>query len=171
MAILDKSGKLFGRINIIDFVFGLSVLLGVLGVFLVQSGLHVTSGQVVEGETDILIAVQIPKLTTLDPKLFVPGEKTAITIRNQPRGDVLIDKVETAPTKMTVFSSAGEALLIDDLAMANSFDNTLWLRDHAKITKDGYVTEGVKVKVGLPIELEGFKYRVYGKIVNVKALQ
>jgi len=42
------------------------------------------------------------------------------------------------------------------------------LRDHATITKEGYVAEGVKVKVGVPVDLEGFKYFVHGGIVDVR---
>jgi hypothetical protein len=171
MALIDQNGRLFGRINIIDSVFTLAVVLGVAGVFLVQSGVHVTSGQVVQGETDIAITVFIPLFKTLDSELFKPGEKTSITIRNQPRGDVLIEGVEKTPVKMTAIFQNGQTQIVDDLAQVNSMDYTLRLRDHAKITKDGYVAEGVKVKVGLPMELEGFKYRVYGKIVNVEPIE
>lgn len=171
MALIDANGKLFGRINVIDLMIGAMVLAGVLGVFLVQSGTYVTSGQVVEGESDIAVSIQIPMLKTLDSNLFVPGQKTSITIRNQPRGEVMIESVKREPARMMVASSDGTARLVEDLAQENSFNYTLRLRDHAKITKDGYVTEGVKVKVGLPIELEGFKYRVHGKIVDVEALQ
>lgn len=169
MALLNEQGKLLGRINIVDFIIGGIILLGVLGIFLVQSGTHITSGQMVEGETDILITVQIPNLKTLDPQLFEPHKKTAITIRNQPRGDVLIEQVSSNPVRITGVLPSGKPVLVDDLAQTNGYDYLIQLKDHAKITKDGYVSEGVKVKVGLPIELEGFKYRVYGKIVNVEA--
>jgi hypothetical protein len=169
MSIINEQGKLFGRINVIDFIFSSAVVLGVAGVFLVQSGTHVTSGQVVEGESDIVMTIQVPRFTTMDADLFKPGEKTAITVRNQPRGDVLIENVYKSPSRVTMLGSNGKAQAIDDLALGNTYDFTIRLKDHAKITQDGYVTEGVKVKVGLPIELEGFKYRVYGKIVNVEA--
>jgi Domain of unknown function (DUF4330) len=171
MSILDKNGKIFGKINIVDFVVGSAITLGVLGVFLVQSGTHITSGNVVEGEKDIAIVVQLPMLRTLDKNLFVAGDKTSITIRNQPRGEVLIQKVEVNPVTITE-SSVGSHHVASypDPSQPNSYDFTMTLKDHAKVTKEGYVTEGVKVKVGLPIELEGFKYRVYGKIIDVEAM-
>lgn len=171
MAFLNEDGRLFGRFNILDVVVGSAVVLGVAGVFLVQSGTQVTSGQVVEGESDILISVQIPSLKTLDPDLFEPDKNTSITIRNQPRGEVLIESVKSNPTKVTMLGSNQKPLAVQDLAQANSYDYTLVLKDHAQVTKDGFVTEGVKVKIGLPIELEGFNYRVYGKIVDVEAVQ
>lgn len=171
MPILNSEGRLFGRFNVLDVVVTGAIALGVAGVFLVQSGTQVTSGQVVEGETDILVYVQIPSLKTLDRELFEPDKNTSITIRNQPRGEVLIESVKSAPTKVTMLGSNQKPLAVDDIAMANSYDYTVVLKDHAKITKDGFVTEGVKVKIGLPIELEGFNYRVYGKIVDVQAAQ
>jgi hypothetical protein len=125
----------------------------------------------VMGESDIAVTVQIPNLKTLDKKLFEPGKKTAITIRNQPRGEVTIHTVESNPTQITLMGSGGNAQTVPDLAQKNGYDYLITLHDHAKVTKEGYVAEGVKVKVGLPIELEGFKYRVYGKIVNVEAIQ
>jgi hypothetical protein len=171
MALINKDGKLLGRFNILDSVFAGAVTLGLLGIFLVQSGTHVTSGQMVEGESDIAVTVQIPNLKTLDSKLFEPGKMTAITIRNQPRGEVKIESVDMHPVRMTLANAAGKPLLVDDLSQANGYDYLITLRDHAKVTKEGYVAEGVKVKIGLPIELEGFKYRVYGKIVDVEAVQ
>ena len=43
--------------------------------------------------------------------------------------------------------------------------------DDAKITKDGPVVGGNKLKIGLPIVLEGFNYRLSGTVANVKLLE
>ncbi len=171
MALVDERGRLFGRVNVVDFVIGIIIVLMVAGVFLVQSGTHITSGQVVEGETDIVTTILIPNLKSMDSELFQAGKMTAITIRNQPRGEVLIQDVKKEPVRMTMMTPNGQPQVIQDIAQQNALDYTLQLKDHAKITKDGYVAGGVKVKVGLPIELEGFKYRVYGKIVDVQPLK
>ena len=45
------------------------------------------------------------------------------------------------------------------------------LIDEAKITKDGPVVGGNKIKIGLPIVLEGFNYRIGGTISNVQVLE
>jgi hypothetical protein len=161
--------RFLGKWNVLDAsVLGV-LALAATGVLLVQSGFHVTSGQVVDAEKDIAISVQIPMLKTLDPGLFKAGEQTSITIRNQPRGEVAILSAKHTPVQVAL-PGAGGAKAYDDPTQRNSYDFLLTLKDHAKQTKDGYVTEGVKVKVGLPIELEGFKYRVYGKIVDVNPL-
>jgi hypothetical protein len=163
MALMDKNGRLFGRFNVLDTAVASLIGLMVLGVFVVQSGLHTTSGQVVEGESDIQIHVQISDFKTLDPQLFVPGNATHITIRNQPRGDVTITSAQCKRIQV----SLGNGAVANDAAEPNGHECFVVLRDHALVTKDGYVTEGVKVKVGLGIELEGFKYRVYGRITDV----
>lgn len=166
-----NDGKVLGKWNILDAsLVGVFALVAV-GIMLVQSGSLVTSGKEVQGESDIRITVQIPSLKTLDKSLFVPGKTTAITIRNQPRGDVKIESVKISPVQAVFLNSLNHAVSVEDLSQKNSYDYTITLKDHALIAKDGYVTEGVKVKIGLPIELEGFKYRVYGKIVDVNPIK
>jgi hypothetical protein len=68
---------------------------------------------------------------------------------------------------MVVTNASGQTRLIPDPTLAYSVDYELQLRDHALITSDGYVANGVKLKVGLPIELEGPTYRIPAAIVAV----
>jgi len=171
LKLIDDDGRLFGRFNVIDTLTTGVIMAGVLGFFLVQSGYHETSGQIVEGETDIRVVVQISNLKTLDPDLFVEGQETSITIRNQPRGKVKIERAEHKPVQTSVQDKNGNLHGGADYSEPNGHDFFVWLRDHAKITKDGYVANGVKVKIGLPIELEGFKYRAYGRIIDVEAIE
>ena len=166
MSFLDKEGRLFGRLNVLDAAVAVLIGLMIVGVFAVQSGLHTTSGQVVQGETDIHIAVQISDFKTLDPNLFKPQQTTSITIRNQPRGQVEI----VSSTCERIQTVVGDNRVGQDPAEPNGYECFVVLKDHALVTKDGYVTNGVKVKVGLGIELEGFKYRVYGRITDVTAM-
>jgi hypothetical protein len=165
---LDDRGRLFGRISVIDLLLIGVVVLTLLGVMLVRSRLHMTSGTQVERIAPIYITVQIPNLKTLDPQMFKTGDHTSVTIRNQPRGDVRLVNVTMQPVHVTFAGPNGKPYRVPDLAQEHGYDYTLVLEDMAHVTKTGYVTEGVKVKVGLPIELEGFRYRVYGKIINVQ---
>lgn len=165
---LDSSGRLFGKINIIDFTsLGVLALVAV-GVIAVQSGWHKTSGQMVKGETDIEYTILLRNLKTLQPDLFVPGKKLAITIRNQPRGDVSIVDSKVSPKKLVVPMANGSFKLVDDPSDKYGYDYLVRLRDHALVSADGYVTEGIKVKIGLPIEVEGYNYRVTGIIADVQ---
>jgi hypothetical protein len=165
---MDDSGRLFGKINLIDFSALLVLLLAAVGVIAVQSGWHQTSGQVVKGETDIEYTVMLYNLRTLQPDLFKPGKTLSITIRNQPRGEVKIVNASYERKKSAVPLSSGQVNVIDDPTQPNAYDYRITLRDHALISHEGYVTEGIKVKIGLPIEVEGFNYRVNGIISDVR---
>jgi hypothetical protein len=167
--LLDSNGRLLGKYNIFDaMMLGIALLIGV-GLLAVQSGWHQTSGETIKGEADIEYTVLLRNLKTLKKDLFVPGKTLSITIRNQPRGEVTILDAQVTPKKLAVPTATGEAKVIDDPADLYGYDYLIQLKDHALVTDEGYVTEGIKVKVGLPIEVEGFDYRVNGVIADVKA--
>jgi hypothetical protein len=166
--IIDPSGRLFGKINIIDFGGLALALLVTLGIMAVQSGMYKTSGQVIKGEGDIQYTIYIRNLKTMQPELFVPGKKLSITIRNQPRGEVSIVSVKQTPKHSSFMLPSGELKTVTDPADPLGNDYLVTLRDHALFTQDGYVTEGIKVKIGLNIEVEGKNYRVPGMIIGVE---
>lgn len=165
--LINSSGQVFGRYNVIDFLGVLLALAVALGILAVQAGWHRTSGQVVKGEGDIEYTVFIRNLKTMQPDLFEPGKMLAMTIRNQPRGAVKIVKVERTPRKVAL-AAPGGVQTVEDPTEPHGFDYFVTLRDHALFTEEGYVTEGIKVKIGLPIEVEGRIYRVPGVIVAVR---
>ncbi len=168
MTLLDQSGRLFGKINIFDFG-GLALgLLVAGGILLTQSGMYRTSGQVIQGEGDIQYTVYIRNLKTLQPNLFQPGKKLSITIRNQPRGQVEILDVKQTPKRSSYLLPNGSLKTVEDPADPYGYDYLITLKDHALFSADGYVTEGIKVKIGLGIEVEGHDYRVSGAIVDIK---
>ena len=166
--LLDSNGRLLGKYNIFDaMMIGIAALIGV-GLLAVQSGWHQTSGETIKGEADIEYTVLLRNLKTLKKDLFIPGKTLSITIRNQPRGEVTILEAQATPKKLAVPTASGEAKVIDDPADQYGYDYLIRLKDHALVTQEGYVTEGIKVKIGLPIEVEGFDYRVNGVIADVK---
>jgi hypothetical protein len=166
MPLLDTNGRLFGKFNVLDAGLVLLLAIGALGVFLVQSNLHATSNAMVQGETDIDIRIMFT-LRSEDAQLLKAGEMTNITIRNQPRGEVKILDVQKAPVQV-MLAVNGKPSAVTDTTEKNVQSYWVTLRDHATITKEGYVAEGVKIKVGVPVDLEGFKYFVHGGIVDVR---
>jgi hypothetical protein len=166
--IIEPSGKLFGKINVIDFSGLALALLITLGIMAVQSGMYKTSGQVIKGEGDIRYTIYIRNLKTQQPDIFVPGHKLSITIRNQPRGEVQIVQVKQTPKRTSFMLPTGTLKTMEDPADPLGNDYMVTLRDHALFTNDGYVTEGIKVKIGLNIEVEGKNYRVPGMIIGVE---
>ena len=166
MSLLDTNGRLFGKFNVLDAGLVLLLALGGLGIFLVQSNLHATSKAMVQGETDIDVRIMFT-LRSEDAQLLKAGEVTNITIRNQPRGEVKILDVQKAPVQV-MLNVNGKPTAVTDTTEKIVMSYWVTLRDHATITKEGYVAEGVKVKVGVPVDLEGFKYFVHGGIVDVR---
>ena len=59
-------------------------------------------------------------------------------------------------------------VLVNDDTAPYQYDYLVTVVDSAKITKDGdAVVGGNKVKIGLPITLEGAKYKLNGVISNI----
>jgi Domain of unknown function (DUF4330) len=165
MPLLDNNGRLFGKFNILDAGITALLLLAILGVVLVQSNMHATSNAMIEGESDIDIKVMF-RIRSNNPALLKKGDVTNISVRNQPRGEVKVVDVKQLPAEV-MLSVNGKPEAVVDATEINVQDYWVTLRDHATISKEGYVAEGVKIKTGLPINLEGFDYMVHGSIVEV----
>ena len=93
-------------------------------------------------------------------------EKTFITIRNVPYTELNVIDVKSEPRK--TFSPTNKNLLVPDPAQPAVYDAIVTITDTAKITKDGAVVGGNKIKMGLPITLEGNKYRFNGTISDIR---
>ena len=61
-------------------------------------------------------------------------------------------------------------MVVEDVSQANMYDVTVTLTDTAKITKDGAVVGGNKIKIGLPITLEGRDYKFTGTVSDLKII-
>ena len=157
--------------NALDFSLMGFVALLVVGIICVQSGWVVTSAQMVEGETDVEVVVGIFGTQVLNHDFIKSGDKTAISVRNQPRGEVRIKEAHWKRSLIALVGPSGKVLAAPDPSRPNDYDLYLTLSDHALIGKEGYVANGVKLKVGQPIEVEGFAYRLGGRILDVKAVE
>ena len=60
--------------------------------------------------------------------------------------------------------------MVDDVSQAFSYDILLTVVDTAKITKDGAVVGGNKIKIGIPVTIEGKNYRFNGVISDIQIL-
>ena len=59
-------------------------------------------------------------------------------------------------------------IVVEDVAQPDLYDVVVTLTDKAKITKDGAVVGGNKVKLGLPITLEGKDYKFIGSVSDIQ---
>ena len=58
--------------------------------------------------------------------------------------------------------------MVNDHAQPAIYDAIITINDTAKITKDGAVVGGNKIKMGLPVTLEGENYKFNGTISDVR---
>ena len=173
MAILDSKGRLFGKINILDFGAVLVILLVIFGIFFLPGG----SGSVAQvGSTTKPVEVDliVRGLNVRDPQgLFnqglTKGGKTNIIIRNQPHGSIAIKSVQPLPRTLMVPQPNGSLKELPD-TRSNSFstDMLLTLEGKAQITDNGPVIGPSKLKIGVPIELDGFNYNFNATVIDVR---
>ncbi len=109
---------------------------------------------------------------TSDKSPFEVGEKSFITIRNVPYTELEVIDVVYQPKKIMIPTGDNEKpfIVVNDYSVPYQYDFVVTLIDDAKITKDGAVVGGNKIKTGLPIVLEGFDYRFAGTVASVKVL-
>jgi len=158
------------QINFFDYGLLVVILLAGIGFGLARSGLAGVN-QAIEGVSKVAIDVYITGLKTRDLDLFKVGEKASITVRNVPlQPPMTIVQVTHNPKQVAFLSTDGKkAVAYPDPANAIAHDFLVTVVDEAERTKDGFVVRGQKIKVGNPIELEGFKYRAQGVVVDVRA--
>ena len=169
MPLIDNRGKLFGAINLLDAVIACAVVVGVVGVVAVKSGhTSIASMATKTGptEVDLMIRANIEDLS-----MFKAGDKAFITIRNQPYNKVDIVKVQAKRSEIAVPTNDGKDFRItQDPTTPFASEVVLTLRDQGMLTDDGIVWGGQKLKVGVPIDVEGMKYRLRGSVLDVRML-
>ena len=166
-----KNIKLFGKLNLLDLVVIGFVILAIGGFTLVKLGKYKTSANAVIKTADVQfdLILKGEKLTSkVSP--IKKGDKAFITLRNIPYTDLEIVNVQLMHKKLIIPNpdKNPKALIIDDLTEPFAFDFIVTLKDTAKITKDGPVIGGNKIKMGLPITVEGFNYKFNGTVTDVR---
>ncbi|MGN0014939.1 MAG: DUF4330 domain-containing protein [Candidatus Gastranaerophilaceae bacterium] len=157
-----------------DCIIILGVVVILLAAVLTMFGLNknLSKSPILE-EKDIAFTVFFRGVTTTDTvSPFVPGENTFITIRNVPYKKLKITDVRFDRRKILLETAKkGEYEPVDDISHPFVYDFTVTLQDKAKITEDGAVVGGNKVKMGIPVILEGQKYKYTGVISNVQFIE
>ena len=175
MKIIDSKGRVFGKVSILDIGAACVILLVVIGIFFFP-GTPVTKSivaqtQVKTIEVDILVrGLSVADFASLKQEFTT--EKTAnIVIRNQPAGKVEIKSTQLLPRTTPVPQPDGTVKALPDprpeVAMIKDF--ILTVGGKAQITGNGAVLDNTKkVKVGMPIQLEGKNYDFNGRIISVR---
>lgn len=156
------------RLNPVDLVILLIAIASFLGLGMAKAG-HAGVDNVIEGKGKILIDVYIVGFKTKDTALFKVGDKSSLTIRNQPvYPPMTIEAVKHWPKQLSFLAADGKSpVTFPDPTQPLAHDFLVTVADQAERTADGYVIRGNKLKVGNQVELESFKYRVQGVVVDI----
>lgn len=152
--------------NLFDILILLSILFSFSGYSLAQNN-KTPLNKIIKGKEDIGITVYIPEVNHPETNLLKPGESTGITIRNRPYEKLKILDVRMNDKLLVLPDNSGSPRIIKDPLRKHIKDYFVTLSDHALITDDGYSIGGNKIKIGNEIELEGFNYRLKGKVIDV----
>lgn len=121
-------------------------------------------------ERDVYFSVFFRGVTLTDNQVpFKKGEKTFITIRNVPYTKLMITDVKFDPRRILLATDKrGNYQPVVDISEPCLYDFIVTVKDRAKLTDDGAVIGGNKVKIGIPVILEGKRYKLTGVISNVQ---
>jgi hypothetical protein len=155
------------KINLVDLIIIVGVIIALLvGVFTAKQ-FRQTADKQIEATSRITFQVFLRGVTVTGESFPIKdNEKTFITIRNVPYTELEVLTVSSQPRK--TFAPNSKSLLVNDPSQPSVYDAIVTIADNAKITKDGAVVGGNKIKIGLPITLEGQSYKLNGIISDVR---
>ena len=156
----------------IDLIIISGIIIALIVGFFTYKNFRQTADKQIEATSKIYFQVFMRGVVLTGSEVPIQsGEKTSISIRNVPYTDlnVLEVKAERKKTALPTMNSKN-VIIIDDVSQANMYDITVTLSDTAKITKDGAVVGGNKIKMGLPITLEGKDYKFNGTVSDLKIM-
>jgi hypothetical protein len=168
MPLIDNRGKLFGMVNLLDALIVSAVIVGGVGLVAVKKGYSSVGLVQKEGTAELTLMI---KANIVDLGMFKKGEKTFVTIRNQPYDKVEIADVQSKRSEIAVPTNDGKDFRITtDPTTPYASEVILKLRDKGELTEDGIIWGGQKLKVGVPIDVEGLRYRLRGSVLDVRML-
>lgn len=163
----------FKKLNAIDYVVIALIVLIVLGVFFINRAKVSPTAEVLYNKKKIHFDVVLRgKQITGNSDIFKKDEDVFITIRNVPYTKLKIKKAEKTKLEVAIpnIKSPDKALFVEDETAPYAYNYLVTVEDEASITEDGPVIGGNKIKIGLPISLEGFNYRLNGVVSDVRIL-
>lgn len=160
------SRKLFSRFNFVDLIILIGIFIALSVGFYTAKNFRQTADKQIEATSSIVFQVFLRGVTVTGEEFPIKTtEKTFITIRNVPYTE--LDVVNVSSQSRKTFSP-GSKTIVTDPSQPNLYDAIVTIKDVAKITKDGAVVGGNKIKMGLPIILEGKTYKFNGTISDVR---
>ncbi len=164
---MDIISNLLKKLRPLDIIIISLVLIALIIGAVTFAGKRVTSSKQIEASTKVDIEIYFRGVVvTSNNSPFKTGDETFITIRNVPYTKLKITNVNYDRKKVMIPTGSGYQVE-DDVTAPFNYDFLVTVEDDAKITKDGAVVGGNKIKIGLPVTLEGVDYRLNGIVSNI----
>lgn len=156
----------------VDIVIVTGLIIALLVGFFTYKNFRQTASKQIEATSKISFQVFIRGVALTGGEIpLAAKQKTFISIRNVPYSDLNILDVKAERKKIVLpILNSKKVMIVEDVSQANMYDIIVTLSDIAKITKDGAVVGGNKIKMGLPITLEGEDYKFSGTVSDLKIL-
>ena len=119
------------------------------------------------------VTVDVRNTSAADPDQLIAealkSGRTSLVIRNQPAGSVQLIRIDDIRRQLASVLPDGSVVMADDpnREIQGMLDARFVLQGDATVTSSGVVIAGTKLKVGIPVELEGRFYRVNGIVSGV----
>ncbi len=157
--------------HLVDILIVLGVIIALIVGVMTTKHFRQTADKQIEATSPITFQVFLRGVTVTGEDFPIKAnDKTFITIRNVPYTELNVLDVSSEARKTAVASSKAveQYILVKDPTQPAIYDAVVTITDTAKITKDGAVVGGNKIKMGLPVTLEGGSYKFNGTISDVR---
>ena len=166
--------NIFLKFNIVDLIIIIGVIVALFVGISTMKHFRQTADKQIEATSPIAFQVFLRGVTVTGEQFPIKKEdKAFITIRNVPYTELNVIDVKSEERKTAIATNKNleQYILIKDPSQPSIYDAIVTVTDNAKITKDGAVVDGNKIKMGLPVTLEGANYKFNGTISDVRVLK
>lgn len=164
---MEKFKKIIKKISAVDIIILLTVVIALFVGYITFKQLRQTSDKQIISASKVIFHVFLRGVSFTGTEIPIKqGDKTFITIRNVPYTELNIERVIAQPRKVLV-NDGKQLSVVNDPAYPNLYDIVVIISDDAKITNDGAVVGGNKLKAGLPVTLEGSLYKLNGTVSDI----
>ena len=165
--------NILGKFNVVDIIILVGVIVALFVCIVTIKHFRQTADKQIEATSKITFQVFLRGVTVTGEEFPIKvGEKSFITIRNVPYTELNVTGVTSNPRETAISSNRAieQYVAVKDPAQPALYDAIVTVTDTAKITKDGAVVGGNKIKMGLPVTLEGENYKFNGTISDVRVI-
>ena len=170
---MEKLKEIVKNFKIVDIIVFIFVIIALAVGYTTYKGYRQTASKQIEATSKIIFKVYMRGITFSGEQIPVKkGDKTFISIRNVPYSDLEVVDVKSQRRQIVIPATGAKkvVIVVEDQAQPDLYDLVVTLTDDAKITKDGAVVGGNKIKMGLPITLEGKDYKFTGTVSDLQII-